>query len=269
MAHIIAVINQKGGVGKTTTVLCLGAGLARKGKSILLIDLDAQGSLSIGLGCDYPDRQPVTMAEIFRKMKDTDTGMEAGWGILPFSENLSYVPAGRRLSFAEQELAGTEGGELFLKRFLSLYEEKYDYILLDCPPSFGMVVVNALTATDSVLIPAQTEYLAVKGLEQMLSTVIQIRRRKNANLRMLGILPVMVHAYTRDGKKVLELLRETYGESIGILPCMIPYSVRLKEVASRGKSIYELDKKGKAAQAYERLTEEILLRTGKGERGRI
>ena len=266
MAYVISSISMKGGVGKTTSVLCLGTGLADRGKKVLMLDLDAQGSLSIAMGCDYPDQIPVTMADIFQKMKDTRRNGNIAEGILSASEYLDYLPANRKMALTEQELALTEGGEQFLKRFLALLSacgKAYDYILLDCPPSLGMVTVNALAASDGVLIPTQAEYLAAKGMEQLLQTVLQIRRMWNPKLQILGILPTMVNPYTRDGKEVLQLLTETYGNSIGILP-VVPYSVRAKEISSRGKSIYQLDRGGKVAEAYSHLVSEILMRTESG-----
>lgn len=258
MAQKIAVVNQKGGVSKSTVVLCLGTGLADRGKKVLLTDLDAQGSLGISFGCDYPEKLPVTMAEIFQMMKQTPDSPDAVRGILSHSEHLHYIAANRKMAFVEQELSQTEGGEQFLKRFLSLIETKYDYILLDCPPALGMVTVNALVAADQVLIPTQMEYLAAKGLEQLLQTVVRIRRRANPKLAVLGILPTMVNPRTRDSRKVLKLLEDTYGGSIGILPCPVPYSVRAKELSSSGKSIYELDRNGKVAAAYEQLVDIVL-----------
>ncbi len=266
MAYVISSISMKGGVGKTTSVLCLGTGLADRGKKVLLLDLDAQGSLSIAMGCAYPDQLPVTMADIFQKMKDTQSDGNITEGILSVSEYLNYLPTNRKMALVEQELAMTGGGEQFLKRFLSLlpaYGKEYDYILLDCPPSLGMVTVNALVASEGVLIPTQAEYLAAKGMEQLLRMVLHVHRKWNPKLAILGILPTMVNPYTRDGKEVLQLLTETYGDSIGILP-MVPYSVRAKEISSRGKSIYQLDRGGKVAEAYSCLVSEILMRTESG-----
>ena len=269
MACVISSISMKGGVGKTTSLLCLGTGLADRGKKVLMLDLDAQGSLSIAMGCDYPDRCPVTMAEIFQIMKDTQDSADAVRGILSVSENLAYIPASRKMALTEQALSMTEGGERVLLKILSELSrcgKEYDYILLDCSPSFGMITVNALTASDWVLIPTQTEYLAAKGMEQLLQTVIQVRWKYNGNLKILGILPTMANLYTRDAKQVLKLLTDTYGESIGILPA-VPYSVRAKEISSRQESIYKLDKGGKVAEAYLALVSEVLRRTEAGAGG--
>lgn len=245
--------------------LCLGAGLADRGRKVLLADLDAQRSLSISLGCDYPETLPCTMAEIFRMMKRTPDSPDIVRGILRHSENLHYIPASRKMVLVEQELSQTEGGEQFLKRFLSAVETAYDYILLDCPPALGMVTVNALAAADHVLIPTQPEYLAAKGLEQLLQTVVRIRKKANPALEILGILPSMVNPRTRDSRKVLKLLADTYGSSVGILPCQIPYSVRAKELSSGKKSIYELDRNGKVASAFRQLVDIVLLATETGE----
>ncbi len=177
MAYVISSISMKGGVGKTTSVLCLGTGLADRGKKVLLLDLDAQGNLSIAMGCAYPDQLPVTMADIFQKMKDTQSDGNITEGILSVSEYLNYLPANRKMALVGQELAMTGGGEQFLKRFLSLlsaYGKEYDYILLDGPPSLGMVTVNALVASEGVLISTQAEYLAAKGMEQSETTEVEL-----------------------------------------------------------------------------------------------
>lgn len=263
MACVISSISMKGGVGKTTSLLCLGAGLADRGKKVLMLDLDAQGSLSIAMGCEYPDRCPVAMAEIFQSIKDTQGSIEAERGILSVSENLDYIPANRKMALVEQELSLTEEGERLLLKILPVLSgcgKAYDYILLDCPPSLGMVTMNALVASDWVLIPTQTKYLAAKGREMLLQTVVQIRRKWNGNLKILGILPTMVNLHTLDAKQILKLLTDTYGESIGILP-VIPYSVRAKEISSQRKSIYRLDKGGKVAAAYLALVSEVLQKT--------
>ncbi len=269
MAYVISSISMKGGVGKTTSVLCLGTGLSDRGKKVLLVDLDAQGSLSIAMGCDYPEQKSITMAEILQEQKDTQRNQKVSEGILSVSESLDYLPANRKMALVEQELVLTKGGEHLLSHFLdalSACGKSYDYILLDCPPSLGMITVNALVVSNGVLIPTQAEYLAAKGMEQLLQMVIQVQRKWNPKLSILGILPTMVNPYTNDGKKVLHLLEDTYGESIGILP-KIPYSVRAKEISSRRKNIYQLDKGGKVAKAYLQLTSEILALTEMIETG--
>ena len=263
MAYVISSISMKGGVGKTTSVVCLGMGLADRKKKVLLVDLDAQGSLSIAMGCDYPERRPITMAEILQKQEDTQRNQKVIEGILSVSAYLDYFPANRKMALVEQELVLTKGGEYVLGQFLAFLSacgKVYDYILLDCPPALGMLTVNALAVSNGVLMPTQAEYLAVKGMEQVLQLVIQVQRKWNPKLKILGILPTMVNPYTRDSKSVLQLLEETYGESIGILP-MIPYSVRAKEISSQRKSIYQLDKGGKVASGYQQLVSEILALT--------
>ncbi|MCC8162242.1 MAG: ParA family protein [Lachnospiraceae bacterium] len=261
MPQIIAVATQKGGCAKTTTTLCLGVGLAESGRKVLLVDLDAQGSLGVSLGCEFPDRCSVTMAELFKMvMEDTSGGVNTAGGISGYGVNLNYIPANRRLALTEKQLGEMVGGERMLKRLLKAFMGRYDYILLDCPPALGMLTLNALTAANQVLIPVQTEYLSAKGVEQLLQSVIQVRKMGNPDLEILGILPVMANLRTKNARNVLKLLQETYGE-IGVLPCAIPYSVRLKEVSVTRKSIYQLDKRGKAAEAYRELTKIVLEKT--------
>ena len=235
MAEVIAVVNQKGGVGKTTTVACLGMGLAARGKKVLLVDLDAQGSLGICLGYDYPEKYPVTMVELFSASVAGELNeTKAEEAVLPYK----------------------------LAQVLSRYQDRYDYILLDGPPMFGLLTMNMLCAADRVLVPVQAEYLAVKGLEQMLRSISGIMKTENPSLRILGILPSMVNDRTRDARDVLKLLEKTYGNSIRILPA-IPFSVRAKEISSRGKTIYQVDKGGKVTGAYERLVDIVLESCGK------
>ena len=263
MAEVIAVVNQKGGVGKTTTVACLGMGLAARGKKVLLVDLDAQGSLGICLGYDYPEKYPVTMVELLAasvtgELDETKTE-EA---VLPYGENVDCILSHRGLTTLEFALLKVEAPSHKLAQVLSRYQDRYDYILLDGPPMFGLLTMNMLCAADRVLVPVQAEYLAVKGLEQMLRSISGIMKTENPSLRILGILPSMVNDRTRDARDVLKLLEKTYGNSIRILPA-IPFSVRAKEISSRGKTIYQVDKGGKVTGAYERLVDIVLESCGK------
>ena len=263
MAEVIAVVNQKGGVGKTTTVACLGMGLAARGRKVLLVDLDAQGSLGICLGYDYPEKYPVTMVELLAasvtgELDETKTE-EA---VLPYGENVDCILSHRGLTTLEFALLKVEAPSHKLAQVLSRYQDRYDYILLDGPPMFGLLTMNMLCAADRVLVPVQAEYLAAKGLEQMLRSISGIMKTENPSLGILGILPSMVNDRTRDARDVLKLLEDTYGNSIRILPA-IPFSVRAKEISSRGKTIYQVDKGGKVTGAYEQLVDIVLESCGK------
>ena len=255
--QIIAIANQKGGVGKTTTCANLGIGLAREGKKVLILDADPQGSLSISLGHPQPDKLPFTLSEAMERIL-TDNPILPGEGILHHPEGIDLMPANIQLSGMEVSLVNAMSRETILKQYLGTLKGQYSHILIDCQPSLGMLTVNALAAADRVIIPVQSEYLPVKGLEQLLTTIGKVRRQLNPGLRIDGILMTMVDNRTNFSKEVSALLRQTYGSSIRIFQTEIPHSVRAKETSAEGKSIFVHDPGGKVAAAYESLTKEVL-----------
>ncbi len=255
--NIIAICNQKGGVGKTTTTANLGIGLARKGKRILLIDADAQGSLTISLGHRQPDKIPTTLATVLGKLL-TDTNIIPYEGILRHDEGVDLMPANIELSGIEVSLVNVMSRETILKQYIDMVKNEYDYIIIDCMPSLSMLTINALAAADSVIIPVQAQYLPVKGLEQLLHTIGKVRRQINPKLTINGILLTMVDNRTNYAKDIISLLNDTYGDKLRIYTNSIPLSVRAAEISVEGKSIYAHDPNGKVAAAYESLTQEVL-----------
>ena len=251
----IALANQKGGVGKSTTAASLGIGLSRQGKKVLLIDADAQGNLTQMLGWAQRDELSPTLADLMGKII-TDQPITPGEGILVHREGVHLLPANIELSAMEVTLVNTMSRETVLKQYLSSVSDQYDFALIDCMPSLGMLTINALTAADSVIIPVQADYLPARGLEQLLKTVARVKRQLNPKLEVDGILLTMVDNRTVFSREMCQKVRQNYGTRV--LMSEIPRSVRAAEISAVGKSIYEYDPNGKATQAYEKLTKEVL-----------
>ena len=253
---VICVVNQKGGTAKTTTVENLGIGLARDGKKVLLVDTDPQGSLTISLGYPRPDDLETTLFDLLNKTINEDA-IQPAEGILHQQEGIDLIPANISLAGLEVALVNTMNRERILKQFLEPVKKDYDYVLLDCMPSLGMLTVNALAAADTTLIPVQANYLSAKGLEQLLQTINKVKRQINPKLRIEGILLTMVDSRTNYAKEISSLIRDTYGGHIKVFNTEIPRSVRAAEISSEGKSIFLHDPKGKVAEAYQKLTKEV------------
>ena len=256
-ATVLAVVNQKGGTGKTTTCENLGVGLAQEGKKVLLVDVDPQGSLTISLGYPRPDDLDSTLSELMAKVMQ-ETPLSPGEGILHHEEGVDLIPANISLSGIEVSLVNAMSRETILKQLMEPLKRQYDFILLDCMPSLGMLTVNALAAADNVLIPVQAQYLSAKGLEQLLQTVNKVRRQINPKLRIEGILLTMVDGRTNYARDISNLIRETYGSKIKVFGTDIPHSVRAAEISAEGMSIFKNDPKGKVAEAYRVLTKEVV-----------
>lgn len=257
MSRIISIANQKGGVGKTTTTINLSACLAEKGKKVLVVDIDPQGNTSSGLGLDK-DNLENTIYELFLNECTTEECIQQS-----IVENLDVIPSNINLSGAEIELISIEEKEYLLKNILDALRARYDYILIDCPPSLNLLTVNAMTASDTVLVPIQCEYYALEGLTQLIHTIDLITERLNDKLEIEGIVFTMYDARTNLSTQVVENVKENLDRRI--YKTIIPRNVRLAEAPSYGMPIIMYDSKSSGAEAYRILAEEVIERETEGE----
>lgn len=247
MRHIIAVVNQKGGVGKTTTTINLAAYLAKMGKNVLIVDLDPQANSTSGLGIDKNNLE-TTLYEVLLR------GADAAAAIKPSqTPKLSVLPANERLAAAEIDLADQPEREYKLKN--SIENLDYDYVLIDCPPALGLLSINALVAANHVLIPVQAEYYALEGLSQLLGVVQRVRGGLNTNLELLGVVLTMYHSRTTLSDQVKDELKRHFEDKL--FESIIPRNVRLAEAPSHGRTIAEHDRWSKGAKAYKMLAKEL------------
>jgi chromosome partitioning protein len=250
MANIIAILNQKGGVGKTTTTINLAAYLAKAGHSVLIADLDPQGNSTSGLGLDKQALTSTLYDVLFSRAEVSAVTKK-------INDKLFILPSNANLAGAEVELVGLDGRELQLRRALAGLS--YDYILIDCPPSLGLLTINALSAAGSVLIPVQAEYYALEGLSQLLNVIQQVRAALNPNLDILGVLITLYDSRNSLSEQVKKELDSYFGAKL--FTTIVPRNVRLAEAPSFGRTIIEHDKWSKGARAYKALAREVEKRT--------
>jgi chromosome partitioning protein len=250
MGRVIAVANQKGGVGKTTTTINLGAALAEKGQYTLLLDCDPQGALSIGIGLPAYDLD-LTLFNVL-----TDSRIPIAAVTHHIRPHLDLVPSNIDLASAELQLVAMMGREFILRDALAVVRDRYQFVLIDCPPSLGLLTVNALAAADEILVPLQCEFLAVRGLDALVDTTARVQRRLNPRLRLFGIVPTLYNPRRTHSKQVLDRVRASYPTKV--LDVIIKESVRFAEAPEQRRTIFEIEKNNEGAASYRALAEVII-----------
>lgn len=263
-AKIISIANQKGGVGKTTTAINVGIGLIMQGKKVLLVDFDTQGSMTKALGVKA-DILRHTICTVIDKMLEGDSMEQLKCYIEEFvmlhqGEGIDFIPSNSILAGLENTLLDEEPSfrNFILKKILEIYREKYDYILIDCQPSLGVLTLNAFCASNSVLVPVQAQFLALEGFEELIKTVRRVHTRLNPSIDIEGVILTMTQKNTNMTKQMCEMIWNKYSSALNIYKTTIPYTVRLGECSQKGVSIFSYDKRSKAAIAYMDIVRDLI-----------